>query len=73
MRGPDMGTRLSRNERRAVAHRIFTALCAHYPDRQIALFEHPQVAAASPERVLTTAAAEPAVQGGRDGTEGASR
>jgi hypothetical protein len=68
-----MDVRLSQDERRAVAQLIFAALCAHYPDRQIALFEHPQVAAASPERVLTTAAAEPVVQGGRDGTEDAPR
>ena len=68
-----MDARRSQDGRRAVAQRISAPLCAHYPDRQIALFEHPQVAAASPERVLTTAAAEPAVQGGRDGTEGASR
>ena len=34
-----MGARLSKDERRAVAQRIFAALCAHYPDRHIALFE----------------------------------
>jgi hypothetical protein len=28
-------------ERRAVARRLFEALCAHYPDRYIALVEQP--------------------------------
>jgi hypothetical protein len=71
--GAEMDTQLSQDKRRAVAQRIFAALCAHYPDRYIALFEHPQIAAASPDQVLTTSATGPAVQGGRDGTEGASR
>jgi hypothetical protein len=34
-----MATRLSRDERRAVAQRIFAALCAHYPKHHIALIE----------------------------------
>ena len=52
-----MGARLSKDERRAVAQHIFAALCAHYPDRYVALFERPQVGASSPERVLTSGAA----------------
>jgi hypothetical protein len=34
--------------------RIFTALCAHYPDRYIALFERSQVGIGSPEPALNT-------------------
>jgi hypothetical protein len=37
-----MGARLSQDERRAVAQRIFAALCARYPDRYIALLERPR-------------------------------
>ena len=32
---------LTIEERRAVARRLFEALCAHYPDRYIALVEQP--------------------------------
>jgi hypothetical protein len=32
---------LTKDERRAVARRIFEALCAQYPDRYIALVEQP--------------------------------
>ena len=51
-----MATRLSRDERNAVAQRIFAALCAHYPKHYVALIE-PKVAANSPEQVLSAAAA----------------
>jgi hypothetical protein len=64
-----MDARRSQDGRRAVAQLIFAALCAHYPDRQIALFEHPQAAVVSPEWVLITFAAAPAVQSTRGGTE----
>ena len=33
---------LTIDERRAVARRLFEALCAHYPDRYIALIEQPE-------------------------------
>jgi len=55
-----MATRLSQDERRAVAQRIFAALCAHYPKHYIALIEA-KAAASSPEPVLSAAAA--AVEG----------
>jgi hypothetical protein len=51
-----MATRLSRDERNAVAQRIFAALCAHYPKHYVALIE-PEVAANSPELVLSAARA----------------
>jgi hypothetical protein len=44
-----MGTRLNQDQRRAVAQRIFAALCAHYPQRHIALFERPHADIGSPE------------------------
>jgi hypothetical protein len=44
-----MDARLSQDERRAVAERIFAALCAHYPEHYVALIES-KVAASSPER-----------------------
>ena len=62
-----MGARLSQDERRAVAERIFAALCAHYPERYVALVD-PKVAASSPERVLTTSAATPPVHGSHEGS-----
>ena len=68
-----MSARLSKDERRAVAQRIFAALCAHYPDRYIALFERPQVGTGSPQQVLTTSVAAPSVEGPRDGTDRAPR
>jgi hypothetical protein len=68
-----MGARLSKDERRTVAQRVFAALCAHYPDHNIALFEHPQVGAGSRERALTTSVAVPSVGGAHDGTDGAPR
>jgi hypothetical protein len=60
-----MGARLSKDARRAVAQRIFAALCAHYPDRHIALFERPQVGITLPERALSASDAAP-VQGSHD-------
>jgi hypothetical protein len=51
-----MATRLSQDERRAVALRIFAALCAHYPKHYIALMES-KAPASSPEPVLSAAAA----------------
>jgi hypothetical protein len=47
-----MPTRLSQDERKAVAQRIFAALCAHYPKHYIALIE-PEAAANSPKQVLS--------------------
>ena len=35
---------LTKEERRAVARRIFEALCRQYPDRYIALVEQPESA-----------------------------
>jgi hypothetical protein len=32
---------LTLEERRAVARRVFAALCAHYPERYVALVEQP--------------------------------
>ena len=61
-----MSARLSKEERRVVAQRIFAALCAHYPDRQIALFERPHADISSAERALTNTAA-PTVQGAHGG------
>ena len=55
-----MATGLSQDERRAVAQRIFAALCAHHPKHYIALIET-TAAASSPEPVLSAAAA--AVEG----------
>ena len=40
-------TSLTKGERQVVARRIFEALCTHYPDRYIALFEQPGCAEAS--------------------------
>jgi hypothetical protein len=34
-------TSVTKEERQVVARRIFEALCAHYPDRYIALVEQP--------------------------------
>ena len=62
-----MDARLSRDERRAVAERIFAALCAHYPEHYVTLIES-KVAASSPERVLTTSGATPPVPGSHDGS-----
>ena len=33
---------LTKEERRVVARRLFEALCAHYPDRYVALIERPE-------------------------------
>jgi hypothetical protein len=33
---------LTKEERRVVAHRLFEALCAHYPNSYIALIERPE-------------------------------
>jgi hypothetical protein len=52
-----MATGLSQDERRAVAQRIFVALCAHYPKHYIALIEC-KVGASSSEPVLSAAAAD---------------
>jgi hypothetical protein len=54
-----MATRLSQDERRAVAQRIFAALCAHYPKHYIAMIESKAVAS-TPEQVLS--AGTPAVE-----------
>jgi hypothetical protein len=64
-----MGARLSKDERRAVAQRIFTALCAHYPDRHIALFERPQADISSAERVVANTAVAPSAGGIYDGAD----
>jgi hypothetical protein len=34
-------TSLTKQERRAVARRVYAALCAHYPERYVALVEQP--------------------------------
>jgi hypothetical protein len=60
-----MGARLSMDERRTVAQRIFAALCAHCPDRYIALFECPHVGIGLLERTLTGSDVAP-VQGSHD-------
>jgi hypothetical protein len=60
-----MGARLSKDARRAVAQRIFAALCAHYPDRHIALFERPPVGISLRERALSASDAA-SVQGSHD-------
>jgi hypothetical protein len=36
-----MKPRRTREERQAIARRIFEALCKHYPDRYVALVEQP--------------------------------
>ena len=51
-----MPTRLSQDERKAVAKRIFAALCTHYSKHYIALIE-PKAAAISPRQVVPAAAA----------------
>jgi len=57
-----MDAQLSQDERRAVAERIFAALCAHYPDHYIALFERPGV--------LNTSSPAAPVQGADDSADG---
>ena len=52
-----MPTRLSQDERNAVAQRIFAALCTHYPKHYIALIE-PKAAANPPEQRLSGAMRE---------------
>jgi hypothetical protein len=52
-----MATGLSQDERRAVAQRIFAALCTHYPKHYIALIEC-KAGASSSEPVLSAAAAD---------------
>ena len=54
---PNMPTRLSQDERKAVAQRIFAALCAQYPKHYVALIES-EVAAGSPEQVVSAAAVQ---------------
>jgi hypothetical protein len=49
-----MPTRLSQDERRAVAQRIFAALCAHYPKHYVALMEPKE--AVNPPRQFPSAA-----------------
>ena len=55
----DQGARtkakLTREERREVASRIFEALCAQYPDRYIALVDGEIAAASMPQLVVTEA------------------
>jgi hypothetical protein len=46
---------LAQDDRRAVARRLFVALCAQYPDRHIALIEQPGVASRSPAAETATA------------------
>jgi hypothetical protein len=52
-----MPTRLSQDERKAVAQRIFAALCVQYPKHYIALIES-EAAGNSPEQVLSAATAD---------------
>jgi hypothetical protein len=54
-----MNARLTKDERRAIAQRIFAALCAYYPDRHIALFERPQADISSAERVVANTSVAP--------------
>jgi hypothetical protein len=64
-----MGARLSKDERRAVAQRVFAALCVHNPKHYVALIE-PKLPASSPERVLTTSGAASTLQGADNSTGG---
>jgi hypothetical protein len=64
-----MGHRLSQDERRAVAQRIFAALCAHYPDRQIALFERAHADIGSSEGVVANPAVAATTQRTHDGAD----
>ena len=52
---PDTDQRPSdHNDPRYIARRVFKALCAHYPDRYIALIEHPPLPAApAPQKPIT--------------------
>jgi hypothetical protein len=68
-----MNARLTKDERRAVAKRIFEALCAHYPDRHIALFERPQADISSAERVVANTAVAAPAQSTHDGADSAPR
>ena len=52
-----MATRLSRDERNAVAQRVFAALCTQYPKHYITLIE-PEAAANSREQVLSAPTAD---------------
>jgi hypothetical protein len=45
---------LTKDERRAVARRIFEALCAQYPDRYVTLVEQP--GRAEPEAAIADSA-----------------
>ena len=45
---------LTKEERRAVARRIFAALCERYPDRYIALVEQPGNAGVTPTAAQST-------------------
>jgi hypothetical protein len=47
-----MATRLSRDERNAIAQRIFASLCAHYPKHYVTLIES-KAAANPPARSST--------------------
>ena len=55
MMKPDTDQRPSdHNDPRYIARRVFKALCAHYPDRYIALIEHPPLPAApAPQKLIT--------------------
>jgi hypothetical protein len=64
-----MGSQLSKDERRAVAQRIFAALCVRYPDRHIALFERPQADISSAERVVANTAVAVLAQSTHDGAD----
>ena len=65
-----MDARLSQDERSAVARRIFAALCAHYPDRYIALSERPRLGSSSPEPDPATARSSSLLAGTDDSTGG---
>ena len=58
-------TSLTKEERRAVARRIFEALCEQYPDRYIALVE-PEAAAGAQNSSETADLGKKPVAGGRD-------
>jgi hypothetical protein len=53
----NMKARLTQDERRAIARRVFAALCALYPDSYIALVEQPGAPTGLPRPEQTTAKA----------------
>jgi hypothetical protein len=54
-------TSLTIDERRAVARRVFAALCAHYPERYVALVEQPDPNPTATTFVDCSMADDPAV------------